>query len=538
MSAGTWLGAFSLLAALAMAGCKRDGGTNVTRGDRDRVLYIGNGAEPHDLDPETATGVPESHILDAIGEGLITLDPETLKPMPGVATSWDISADGTVYTFHLRPDEKWSDGDPLTAQDFVESYKRELSPQLGAQLSYLLWLIKNGEAYNKGTLKDFDQVGVHALDTHTLQLTMHDPVPYLFALIYSRMWMPVKMSTVKKYGDPYAPGNRWTRPGNYVSNGPFQLVEWKANQLIVVRPNPYYWDAKNVWLKEVRFYPIEDLNAEENAFRAGQLHITSTIPISKIDLYRREHPELLRIDPYLGTYFYMLNTHKPPLDNVKVRRALAMAVDRDSLVRNVARGGQTPAHSFTPPDTAGYTSRASIPSDIEGAKKLLAEAGYPGGKGLPPVEILINTSENHRLIAEAIQEMWRTSLGVQAQIVNQEWKVYLDSRQSMNYQICRAGWIGYYDPNAFLENFLTDGSNNETGFSDPEYDKLIAEAGSTRDPAQRLEVFQRAEAILLEAAPIVPLYYYTNPFLIRPSVQGWFNNRISYHLYQKIKLQE
>jgi oligopeptide transport system substrate-binding protein len=542
-------GAALALWCVIAAGCRRPANspgahrgpgpdTNVARGNRDRILYLGNASDPHDLDPQTATGVPEANILFALDEGLDRLDPVTLQPLPGVATSWDISPDKTVYTFHLRPDEKWSNGEPLTAQDFVDSYERELSPGLGAQLSYFLFVLKNGEAYNKGVLKDFSQVGVHALDPHTLQLTLHDPAPYLLTgTLYSRVFSPVQKSTVAKHGGVDAPGNTWTRPENFVGNGPYKLVEWKPNQEVVVRRNPYYWDASNVWLNEIHFYPIDDVETEENAFRAGQLHATYQIGNSRIDWYRKNRPELLHIDPYEGIYYYMLNITRPPLNNGKVRRALAMAVDRDSLVKYVARGDQLPAHSFTPPDTGGYTARATIPTDIPGARKLLAEAGYPGGAGLPPVEILINTSDNHRVIAEAIQEMWRRSLGIDARIVNQEWKVYLDSRRTMNYQACRAGWIGYLDPNAFLENFLSGGTNNQTGFADPEYDRLIAEAARTLDPAARFEVFQRAEKILLDAAPVIPIYDYTNPYLIWPSVQNWPRNRIGYRSYQRITLQ-
>jgi oligopeptide transport system substrate-binding protein len=543
---GAALGLWLLLLA---AGCRRQAGsgpnhehlaagTNVMRGNRDRILFLGNGSDPHDLDPQTVTGIPEANILFALDEGLVRLDPATLQPLPGVAASWDVSPDGTVYTFHLRPEEKWSNGEPLTAQDFVASYQRELSPGLGSQTSYFLWVLKNAHDYNKGTLKDFSQVGVHALDAHTLELTLHDPTPYLLSgLLYQRFFSPVQMSTVAKYGPIDAPGNKWARPESYVSNGPYKLVHWQAEQEVVVQRNPYYWDAANVWLKEIHFYPMDDIEVEDNAFRAGQLHATSQVAQSKIEWYRSHHPEWLHIDPYEGIYYYMLNSQRPPLNDVRVRRALAMAVDRESIVRYVTRGGQLPAHSFTPPDTAGYTARASIPTDIPGAQELLAAAGYPGGKGLPPLQILINTSDNHRVLAEAIQEMWRKSLGVEATIVNQDWGVYLDSRSTMNYQVCRAGWIGYLDPTAFLDIFLSDSPNNQVGFANPEYDRTLHEAARTLDPAARLDVLQRAEKILLDAVPVIPVYDYTLPYLIRPSVQNWPRNRLGYRSYQRITLQ-
>lgn len=300
VSGQRWLARFALLAVVSglCAGCRRGAETNVARGNRERVLHIGCGSEPHDLDPQTATGVPEADILAALEEGLVTLDPVTLRPKGGVAASWEISGDGLTYTFHLRPNARWSNGEPLSARDFVDSYRRILSPVLGAQFSYFLWALRNAREYNKGTLKDFTQVGVHALDAQTLQFQLHDPAPYLLAQLYARFWAPVQLSTVAKHGSVDAPGNTWTLAGNFVGNGPFQLVEWQPNQRIVVRRNPYYWDAANVWLKEIRFYPIEDIQAEENAFRAGQIHATYQVPQTKVDTYRHNHPELLRLDPY------------------------------------------------------------------------------------------------------------------------------------------------------------------------------------------------------------------------------------------------
>ena len=265
--------------------------------------------------------------------------------------------------------------------------------------------------------------------------------------------------------------------------------------------------------------------------------MTEAIPINRIDSYRRNHPELLRIDPYLGTYFYRFNVTKPPLNNPLVRRALALAVDRQSIVDNVTRGAQLPAGAFTPPNTAGYTAEASIPYDVPAAQRALAEAGFPGGRGLPPIEILFDTSENHRTIAEAIQQMWRKNLNVTATLVNQEQKVYFNSRRQMDYQIVRSSWIGdYNDPNSFLGLWTTGGGNNFTGWSNPEYDRLIAEASATGDQAARFAAFQKAEAILLAEAPILPVYYYTHGFLIRPSVQGWHPTILDHHPYKHVRL--
>ncbi|MFN7140855.1 MAG: peptide ABC transporter substrate-binding protein, partial [Limisphaerales bacterium] len=474
----------------------------------------------------------------ALLEGLTYPDPKTLEPRPGAAESWKVSDDQLTYTFNIRKNARWSNGDPVTAQDFVRSYQRMLSPTLAAEYAYMLHYMENAEEFNTGKITDFSQVGAKALDDHTLQIKLRAPTPYFLSLLSHYSWFPVHMPTIEKHGAPYQRGNRWTLPENYVGNGPFVLDSWRRNQLIVVKKSPTYWDANTVRLNEIRFYPIDSDDTEERAFRSGQLHVTQTVPLTKIDVYKRDNPNLIRIDPYLGTYFYRFNVRQAPLNNVQVRRALSMAIDRKSLVENVTRGGQIPAHHFTPKDTAGYTSDAEVPFDIEGARKLLAEAGYPEGRGLPPVEILFNTLEAHRTIAEAIQQMWKKNLNVDARLVNQEWKVYLDSQKQGNFQVSRAGWIGDYpDPNTFLNMWLTGGANNQTGWSNPEYDRLIAEAGRTADQQKRYDLFRQAERILMAESPIMPIYFYTRVYLKHPSVQGWYPNILDNHPYKYVYLE-
>jgi oligopeptide transport system substrate-binding protein len=525
------------LVILSLVGCGKPE-TRVEFGNRNQILYKGNGTEPQDLDPQIVTGVTEHHLIMSLLEGLVTEDPVDLHPSPGVAESWDISPDGKVYTFHLRKNAKWSNGETVTARDFWNSYQRILTPSLASQYAYMHFVVKNAEAYNSGKLKNFDEVGYKVVDDHTFQITLENATPYFLSLMNHTSWFPVHLPTIEKYGKPYERGNKWTRPGHYVGNGPFVLSTWKVNDLIVVRKSPTYWDKENTRLNEIRFYPIESNDTEERAFRAGQLHITETVPLSKIDGYRRDQPDLIAINPYLGTYFYRLNTTQPPLSDKRVRRALAMAIDRESLVKNVTKGGQLPANSFTPPGTAGYTARARIPTDFAAAKKLLAEAGYPDGRGMPTIELLYNTQESHRIIAEAIQQMWKKNLGIDVRLVNQEWKVYLDSQRTLNYQACRAAWIGdYVDPNSFLDMFVTGGGNNETGWSNSEYDRLIAEAARTGDLQRRLEIFQQAEAILLDEAPILPIYFYTRVCLMRPEVKGWHPTILDNHPYKYVYLE-
>jgi len=527
-----------LVIAALLCGCGRRE-SRVSVGNREQVLHINNGTEPQNLDPHVVTGVPEHHIIMSLLEGLMSEDPHGIKPQPGTAERWDISEDQTVYTFHLRKNARWSNGDPVTAQDFVGSYRRALTPSLASEYAYMLFVMKGAEDFNTGKITDFDQVGVKALDEHTLRVTLNSPTPYFLSLLLHYSWFPLHIPTIERHGPVYERGNRWTKPGNFVGNGPFALEEWKVNHVIIVRKSPTYWDAANVKLKQIYFYCIESTDTDERAFRSGQLHKTHELPQMKIDTYREKYPDLLRVEPFLGTYFYICNTTKPPLDDKRVRRALAMSIDREAIVKNVTRGGQLPAYHFTPPGTAGYTARAKFPFNIEAARKLLAEAGYPDGKGLPPVEILFNTMESHRAIAEAIQDMWKRNLGIDARLLNQEWKVFLDAKKTGQYQISRFGWIGDYpDPNSFLDMWLTGGGNNDTKWSNLEYDRLIREAGRTSDLEKRLEVFQQAEAILIEEMPIIPIYFYTRPYAIQPSVKGWYPTILDNHPWHKVWLEE
>ena len=526
-----------LFLALSLAGCGRRE-TRVEVGDREQILYKGNGSEPQELDPDIVTGVSEDHILMSLFEGFVSEDPHDLHPVPGVAERWDVSPDGTVYTFHLRNNAKWSNGDPVVARDFLESYKRMLAPTLASEYSYMHYVVKNAQAYNEGKITDFDQVGYKVLDDHTFQVTLENSTPYFLSLLLHHSWFPMHLLTIRKYGDPYLRGSKWTRVGRFVGNGAFVLAKWRVNDVIVVKKSPTYWDRDRVRLNEIYFLPIESDETEEHAFRAGQLHVTEMLPLSKIDFYKKNYPDLLHIEPYLGTYFYRINVTKPPLNDKRIRRALALTIDRESLVADVLRGGQLPAFCLTPPGTAGYTCRTQLHENIAEAKRLLAEAGYPGGKGLPPIELLYNTLEAHRIIAESIQQMWNKSLGIEVHLVNQEWKVYLDSQRTLNYQVCRASWIGdYVDPNSFLDMWLTGGGNNETGWSNPEYDRLIAEAARTTNPQQRLEVFQKAEAILLDELPIIPIYFYTHVCAQRPEVKGWYPTILDNHPYKYVYLE-
>jgi oligopeptide transport system substrate-binding protein len=376
------------------------------------------------------------------------------------------------------------------------------------------------------------------VDEQTLELTLEHPVPYLAAVVCHASWYPVHRPTLEKFGKVDQRGLPWTRPGNLVSNGYFTLADWRPSQFIRVVKSTTYWDRDNVKLNEAIFYPIESDDGEERAFRSGQLHLTTRVPSSKIAVYRKERPEVLHDDPLLATYYYIFNLGKPPLDDVRVRRALALAINREAITKFVVRGGQQPAGSLTPPGTAGFTSRGTALTDIVTARKLLAEAGFPEGKGFPRLDILYNTSEAHRSIAEAIQQMWKNNLGINVGLYNQEGKVWSDSMRQKNYQIARMAWVGdYIDPSSFLDIMTGDSGNNATGWKNAEYDRLIAEAQKTGDQVKRYDLFQRCEEILQEDMPIAPIYFYVHNTLRVPEVKGWYGNPLDLHSLKGVYLQ-
>lgn len=514
--------------------------TPVLTGDRDGTIHLGCGSEPGSLDPHLVTGVPGARISAGLLEGLVSVDHRDLQlhPIPGAAASWDISEDMTVYTFHLRQNARWSNGDPLTAADFVYAFQRILSPELGSPYAYMLHGLKNAEPFNRGELKDFSQVGARAVDDLTLVLTLEAPVPYLLSLLYHHSWYPVHRPTIEAHGGMAKRDSRWTLPENYVGNGAFVIREWVQDKHIVLEKSPTYWDRDSVRLNRVVFHPIGDHTTEERAFQAGQLHVTETVPLDRIAYYREQHPELLQLEPYLGVYYYAFNTQRPPMDNLHVRRALVLAVDREKITQFVTKGGETPAGHFTPTDTAGYTSRARLDYDPEAARAELAEAGYPNGEGFPATSLLYNNSDAHARIAQVIQQMWKQTLGIHIELESMEWKVYLAETEKGNFQIARRGWIAdYVDPNSFLDLWVTGGGNNRANWSNAEYDRLIREAARRPVPTERMECFQQAEAILLREAPVLPIYFYRSKSLVKPSVRGWHPTILDIHPLKALWLE-
>lgn len=527
-----------LLAIVAgFAGC-RGRETPVEAGLRTQTLHLALGAEPRDLDPHILVAYNDMLVALALFEGLTAIDEHTSQPVPAVAERWESSPDGLTWTFHLRAGLKWSDGTPLTAGDFVASWQRALSPKLGSEYAYVLFALKNAEAFNAGRTADFASVGARARDERTIEILLERPTPYLPALTALPAWFPVPRHVIVKLGALDDRANPWTRRDPVVSNGPFLLKEWRPNQRIVTVRNPQHYAAATTRLQSVVFYPMENAVAQEAAFRAGQLHLTYELPIAKIAAYREREPEKLRTDPFLETAFLRFNTTRPPFNDPRVRAAFARAIDRDALVEHVTRGGQKPAHALTPPGTGGYTPPAGIPDDVNAARELLASAGFPGGKGLPQIEVQFFTSELNQKLLEAIQEMWHRELGVRVLLAAKEQRVWLDDERQLNYTISYARWIGdYVDPSTFLEVFLSESGNNATGWKNADYDRLVTGATSEADDVARHAAYQKAEALLLTQTPIAPLYYGTRTYLLHPSVHGWPSALLGFYRYQNVWLE-
>jgi len=517
----------------------------------DQTLNLGNGAEPKEIDPALVTGEPDGNVVFNIFEGLVTLDNDTLEPQPAVAESWTISPDGKTYTFKIRKNAKWSDGSELTAEDFVWSWTRVLTPMTASEYAYQLYYVKNGEDFNKGKIKDPNMLGLKAPDKYTFVVELAHPTPFFLKLCAFYTLNPTPKQVVTKF-----PGQEWTKEENIVSNGPYKLVEWKLNRHIKAVPNEYYWDKDAVKLKEIYFYPIENSDTEEKMFLSGKLHLTNTVPPLRIPKYEEEAKKMgadatYRAFPQLASYFYRFNVKRKPVDDWRVRRALALTIDRTALVKNILHAGQVPATSFTPP-VHGYSFKGDLPETvtpaaIAEAKKLLAEAGYPDGKGMEKIEIHYNTLEAHKKIAVAIQSMWKTNLGIDVGLFNQEWKVYLDTQVKMDFTVSRAGWVADYpDPNTFLDMFVTGGGNNKTNWSNKDYDHYIEQAGQTMDEAKRFDYFHKAEAILLKELPVLPIYFYTRPRLATPLLKRivggkyvvWVPNVIDRTVYKNFVLVE
>jgi oligopeptide transport system substrate-binding protein len=495
---------------------------------KDEFVF-GNENEPETLDPQKVSGVPDNNIVVQMFEGLLQQGPDWVSLRPGMAQEIPQPQDsGKKYVFRLRPDLKWSDGSPLTAKDFEWSWLRAMRSDTMSPYSY--WLTDNilgaSEYAANPSPENQRNVGVRAIDDLTFEVKLNKPVPYFLNLTAESVLYPVKREVVEKHGD------LWIRPENIVSNGAYKMSHWEVNKRIRLTKNPFYWNAKNVAIEHVIAYPINDKQTAVSMFRQGQLDWTghNGAPNALVPSYRSD--PYFRVEPAFITYFYRFNTTRPPLNDSRVRQALALAIDREALVEQITRGGEQAAYGLVPLKTGRYRSPVGMltrdfQENLQKAKALLAEAGYPDGKGLRPLSLQYDTKELHKRIAQALQVMWKNHLGVEVRPFNLEWKVYLAQQRAMDFDISRSGWMGDYpDPASFLELFVSHSGNNHTGFSNKEYDRLFERSSVEVNPEKRLEILQQAEAILLQELPIAPLFYYTNFSFVRPEIRGFEPNLI------------
>ncbi|MDR1366769.1 MAG: peptide ABC transporter substrate-binding protein [Puniceicoccales bacterium] len=497
------------------------------------TLHIGSSAGISTFDPHLATTLPEGMITSSIFEGLLVPHPETLEPIPGVAESYVISNDKMEYTFFLRSDAKWSNGDPVSAEDFVCAIRRGLSPILGSPWAELFFVLKNAKRYYKNEIVNFSEVGIKALDAQTLHCTLAAPIDYFLSLVTHWAWSPVNIRAIERFGNPCERNNLWLKSENIVGNGAYILKSFNIGDKIVLQKNPKYWAKENVAIKNVHIIPGINPDTEENMFITGQLDITDNVPVDKIDFYRKKGH--LKSSTSLGSSFYWFNCKRQPFDDVRVRKAFNLAIDREAIGKLRNRGTGFEAYALVPPGTMNYDSSNFFEHDIKQAQKLLAEAGYPNGEGFPEITILYNINDNWKMISEAVQEMLRVNLHIHVKLQSTEWGVFLNERRRHCFDICRGGWIGdYNDATTFLNLCLSDDNNNHSQWANDAYDTTILSAGKAKDFSERKEILNKAEALMINEVPIIPLYFDSIYHLVSNRVKGWYPNILDWHLLKFI----
>jgi oligopeptide transport system substrate-binding protein len=476
--------------------------------------------EPASLDPVKAVGLPEIQVIRDLFEGLTNQDAHG-KIVPGVAQSWS-SSDNKTWIFTLRNTARWSNGEPVTAHDFVYSWQRLVDPKNSASFAWFAGLsgIENATAITKGEISP-DKLGVTALDNQRLKVTLDRPVPWFPSLVANVALFPVPQKVVAKEGES------WTSPGKLVGNGAYQLSDRVVNEKIVLTRNPQYWDDAHSVLSKVTFLPINEESSATKRYRSNDIDITESFPKNMYALLKKELPGEVYTPDQLGTYYYAFNTQKGPTADVRVRKALSWSIDRSIIAEKVLGTGEKPAWHFTPDVTAGFKPLDSIlqqhpQNELNAqAKALLASAGYGPEKPLH-LKLLYNTSESHQKIAIAVASMWKKNLGVDVTLENQEWKTYIDSRNSGNFDVIRASWVGdYNEPSTFLSLLTSGNTSNIARFKNEDYDAVMAKASSETSEQARNVDYNRAEQILADQAPIAPIYQYTNGRLIKPWVKGY-----------------
>ena len=626
-------GALAIFASCFLWSCESRSSVEVA--SEEGILIMGNSGEPKGLDPHIVSGVLESNVIRSLFEGLVEAHPSKDGiALPGVATKWyPVNEEQPdEWIFELRKDARWSDGKPLTAQDFLFSFRRLLTPALASDYSFMLYYIRDAEPYHKSqrsyllsrndanfskewwdSLKEIDfgpnekaaegsfnfigldklsasqlenlllkpdlfqwpesvsleirrklikknldfeksnrgklgkdqlkdlwpliDFGASAPDDHTLRVELNSPIPFLPEITKHYTWYPVPRHIVLKHGKIGDRFTDWTKPDNLVCNGAFVLKSWKFNDHIEVTRNPLYWDKENVGINGVRFLPITNLYTEDRMYYDGQMHVTYTIASELIEHSRENYPEHVRSELYLGTYFIRTNVSNKPFTDPRVRLAFSLSLNQKSLIDNVLKGGQKPAAGLVPP-FGDYPASDVVAFDPELARKLLAEAGYPGGKGLPDMEFLTTDKESSKMTAEALQAMWKEHLGATIKIKQMEWTSYITAMFDKDYDLAAGGWIGdYMDPLTFLDMWMKDGGNNRTGWHNEEFENILGKAAQTGDPSKRYALLAQAEALFLRERPILPVYWYTRNYLLHPDVKGWSPLLLDNHPYKFLRLE-
>jgi oligopeptide transport system substrate-binding protein len=511
--------------------------TGCVRREPPADVTIINNAEPESLDPAIISGIPEFRIAIGLFEGLTRLDPETARPIPGLAQSWEISPDGCIYTFHLRTNLVWSTGGPITADDVVYSWLRAASPATASDYAEEFFYLKNGEAFVTGRIKDPALVGIRAMDKRSVRVELNHPTAFFLDLCALPVMSVVPRQTIAKFGD------RWLMARPLPSCGPFELAYWRPNDKVRLKKNPLYWDAANTQSQIIDILPVGSPDTALNLYERGQADLVldrMLVPGELLDVLLKR-PDFHSFD-YLGTYFIRFNVTKKPFDDPRVRRALALAIDKERIVKKITRAGEKPAATLVPPGTANYTPPPGPGYDPALARKLLAEAGYPEGRGFPRFEYMFNAAAGggdkvHEAIAIELQQMWRDNLGIQMDLRQVEWKVLLSSYSHLDYEMARSSWIGdYADANTFLDCFISDNGNNRTGWKNAQYDALINAANAQPDMKKRGQIFQQAETLLVrDEMPIIPIFYYIGlNYFDTNKIQGFYQNILDDHPLQTI----
>jgi oligopeptide transport system substrate-binding protein len=507
---------------------------SATSGKSDEPIIYNMGASPKTIDPQLNSAVEAGSVIVHCFEGLTRKDADG-QIQPGMAKEWKMSDDGMKFTFYLR-DAKWSDGQPVTADDFVYAWRRSVDPKSECEYAYQVWYVKNGEAITDGEM-DPEELGVKAIDQKTLEVELEAPCAYFLQLTAFPTLFPVREDIIEKHGEGWA-----NDPETYITNGPMVVTEYVVNEKIVTEKSDTYWNKKEIKADKLVFTMIDDQASELSAFEAGDIDFADGPPADEIPRLKEEGS--LTIKAMLGTYFYCFNVEKPPLDDPNVRRALALAIDRQYIIDHAAKNFAIPAFAWVPPgmpeakkdsdfrETGGNYFEEDYEKNVAEAKKLMEDAGYPNGEGFPELTLLYNDGAGHKVIAEAVQDMWKNELGINIKLDSQEWAVFQETRNQGNYEVARHGWIGdYVDPMTMLDMWHSKSGQNECGWKNAEYDKRIELAKKSGDQEERMKAMHEAEEILMTEMPIVPVYYYTDMYLMNPKIKGFFYDPLGFKVF-------